>query len=120
MSHKWDMQLKQHTTPCGCVNSLFTGGFEEGILLGTLLSGPDLVAPQRALLILFGVRPPFLHPRSEPHGHVPIPHSAMPDVHWKFTFNFKTVTTLSYGGRPRYKSAGEPRLRSVAPTAALL
>ena len=51
MSHKWDMQLKQHTTPCGCVNSLFTGGFAEGILLGTLLSGPDLVAPERALLI---------------------------------------------------------------------
>ena len=26
MSHLWGMQLKQHTIPCGCVNSLFTGG----------------------------------------------------------------------------------------------
>ena len=76
MSHKWDMQLKQHTTPCGCVNSLFTGGFVEGILLGTLLSGPDLVAPERALLILFGVRPlSYIPARPEPHGHVAIPHS---------------------------------------------
>ncbi len=79
------MLLKQHTTPCGCVNSLFTGGFVEGILLGTLLSGPDLVAPERALLILFGVRPPFLHPRPpawNPTGTC-LFRIAMPEVHFQ-------------------------------------
>jgi hypothetical protein len=36
------MQLKQHTTPCASVNSLFTGGVCRGMLLCTLSLGLDL------------------------------------------------------------------------------
>ena len=39
----WGMQLKQHTTPWGCGNPLFTGGVCRGYpARRTLLSGPDL------------------------------------------------------------------------------
>jgi hypothetical protein len=45
----WGMQLKQHTTPWGCGNPLFTGGTCRDMLLCTLSSGPDLVFPNGGL-----------------------------------------------------------------------
>jgi hypothetical protein len=40
--HTWGTQLKQHTTPCACVNSFFTGRACKGMLLGALSTGPEL------------------------------------------------------------------------------
>jgi hypothetical protein len=61
----WGMQLKQHTTPCGCGNSLFTGGVCRGYpARQSLLSGPDLVVTEHTLL-LWRLAP---FPTSPPRG----------------------------------------------------